>query len=483
MEYKRLADCGIYVERRHTGSGDIQSGREKRLQDDRLFQAINNPALLPSFILVTPHQLKFPESNFNKVLNGLCENDLVHRFIFDEIHMLLGAYEILKQLPILREKYPHIPITVLSAEPKKFPLDRPNLYYQVLPKSSQGEDDKLGVPTNPKERSQIAPIIYLARAIYPSGAGIVYSRKKVVCRRFAEILNREGISAAAYDSDSRRSAEGREIFRKWKENDPDVRVLVSTTTLSSGVHKSDVRFVVHTSFPTTGIDGYMQETGRAGRDGKPATCLLLYAFGDAFQVAHSSRFQTECILALLWLVNSTNCRRRALLSYYEDDFFEYESTNHRCCDVCDGMTSGRPHLEVTSLAGRVLEYIRDSYEERQLSGGTQKLAQALNKRFNGGRKEPTVDMWVKLIQWLIVEQFLEVHRPGEMAGGQVKLVRNDTTNRLIEGTGPRVHLPWSMRFGELHVRGEDEDFQLKWTEEVIRSLDEPGEISSSSTDL
>ncbi|KAH7340717.1 P-loop containing nucleoside triphosphate hydrolase protein [Rhizoctonia solani] len=380
-ERDRLVDCAISVEARYSRNETQLVREQQELQNDRLFQSVNNPELLPSFILTTPNQLLYPDSNFNKIVNGLCEKGLVQRFIFDEIHMLLDKHAVLLQLPVLRQKHPNVPVTVLSAsvspatanglcqalsitsEPKVFPLDRSNLYYQVLPKLSLGEDDKPDIPTSPKERSQMSPILHLARNVYPNQAGLVYCRKKSTCTRFAEVLKREGIAAEAFDADSNRSLAGREIFQKWQQNDPNVRILVSTNALSSGVHKSDIRFVVHTSFPTAGIDGYMQETGRAGRDGNPATCVLLYAFGDAFQVPHTTQFQTDCILALLWLVNSTNCRRRALLSYYDDNFFNYDSMNHRCCDVCDGMAGGRPHLEITSLAGRVLEYIRDYLEE------------------------------------------------------------------------------------------------------------------------
>ncbi|CAE6468697.1 unnamed protein product [Rhizoctonia solani] len=266
IEAKRLNDCGIYVEKRHTTNSTQADRGQQQSQNERLFKAVNHPELLPNFIIVTTHQLSFPDSNFNKILNGLCEQRLVQRFVFDEIHMLLDNHDILSQLPILRQKYPNVPVTVLSAsvspatvntlckalsitnEPKRFLLDRPNLYYQVLPKLSQGEDDKLGIPANPKERSQMAPILHLARNVYPSQAGIVFCRKKSTCVRFAEILKRDGIAAEAYDADASRSAAGREIFRKWKENDPDVRILISTNTLSSGVHKSDGELTDYPAF-------------------------------------------------------------------------------------------------------------------------------------------------------------------------------------------------------------------------------------------
>lgn len=177
----------------------------------------------------------------------------------------------------------------------------------------------------------------------------------------------------------------------------------------------------------------MQETGRAGRDNLNATCLLcrfsftsktctnsslVYSFGDAFKVAQQTAYETNSLLALLWLINSTNCRRRALLSYYGDKLFRYTSPNSRCCDVCDGMTGERPSLDVTSLASRVLRYC----ESRQDMKGRKDLARRLSECFNAkGHREPTQDMWDRFIQWLIVEQYLEVQRPGERGGGQLKV--------------------------------------------------------------
>jgi hypothetical protein len=85
------------------------------------------------------------------------------------------------------------------------------------------------------------------------------------------------------------------------------------------------------------------------------------------------------------------------------------------------MASGRPPLEITSLVGRVLEYIQDGHEEKHGPVGRIRLTRILSDRFNNGEKEPTADMWDKLIQWLVIEQYLEVHRPGEKAGGQIRV--------------------------------------------------------------
>ncbi|KAB5596400.1 Bloom syndrome protein [Ceratobasidium theobromae] len=494
-ELARLQQCGIPAESRY----NIQSAnsmQQLQEQNQRFARALREPALLPKLLLVTPNQLEYTGTNFQLILNGLCEHGLVQRF--------------LSQLPILREKYPDIPISVLSAsvspdtvqnlslalnithEPKMFPLDRPNIYYHILSKLSSGEDGKMNGEPSLRELSQIVPVIHLARNVHPEGSGLVFCRTKKGCLRFAQLLKDRGVQAEAFDSELNNSDAGFLTFCKWRDNDPSVQILVSTVcahimfwfcsltttqnTLSSGVHKPDIRFVVHTSIPTSGIDGYMQETGRAGRDNLNATCLLLYSFGDAFKVAQQTAYETNSLLALLWLINSTNCRRRALLSYYGDKLFRYTSPNSRCCDVCDGMTGERPSLDVTSLASRVLRYC----ESRQDMKGRKDLARRLSECFNAkGHREPTQDMWDRFIQWLIVEQYLEVQRPGERGGGQLKVVRSPKTNNLLRQGGQQVHLPWSLRFNELHVRKADEDFPLRWTEEVVRSLDTHEEIASS----
>lgn len=497
QELVRLDACGIAAEGRfRKQSPDAMQLLDE--QNQRFARAIANPALLPKLLLVTPNQLEYPESNFQVILSGLCEKGLVKRFVFDEIHMLLNNYKTLSRLPVLRQKYPTIPLTILSASlspstirdigaalnivdsPHMFPLDRPNLYYEVLAKISSGDDANPKSEDEPrfKEKSQLGPVVRLAKDIYPGGSGLVFCRTKKGCERFAQLLRKEGLGAEAFDSEQNNSEEGARTFAKWKANDPTVQILVSTNTLSNGMHKSNVRFVVHTSIPTSGIDGYMQETGRAGRDGRNATCLLLYSFGDAFQVPQLTAYETSNILALLWLINSTNCRRRALLSYYGDKLFKYTANTTRCCDVCDGMTSDRPSLEVTSIARRVLQFCENKPEALK---GRKDLAQQLHKRFTPeGRREPTLDMWEKLLQWLVIEQYLEIDRPGERGGGQVKLIKSRKMNNLLQEGGQQVHLPWSLRFNELNVREEgDGEFRLRWTEEVIRTLDEPDEVLSA----
>ncbi|KAG8713639.1 hypothetical protein FRC08_013013 [Ceratobasidium sp. 394] len=427
IEFERLVSCGISVEARYKKT-DANAASELEAQNKRFFQGLIRPSLLPRILLVTPNQLEHTETTFQHILVELCERGLIQRFVFDEIHMLLDKFELIQQLSTLRNKFPKIPITILSASlspstsqglqdmldlqtlPKIFPLDRPNIFYSVWPKYSSGEHknakDAPGSPTE-KEKSQLMPILHLAKTKYPKGSGLVY-----------------------------------------------------------------FRFIVHTNIPTTGIDGYMQETGRAGRDGRDATCLLLYAFDDAFKVRCDTQYQTDNIYALLRLINFSNCRRRSLLSYYGDKSFAYNVHRARCCDVCESRVNGvvpRPDLNITPIARRALHY----YERQKGAVGSNILADLLQKYFGAiSIKETTVDMWKRIVQLLIIDRYLEKDRSGEQGGGQVKLVRGSRTNNVLRNGGLQVWLPWSMRFRE-HYPGEpNEEWPLLWTESIVEKLTE-----------
>lgn len=241
-----------------------------------------------------------------------------------------------QQLARLRELFPGVPLLALTAtadeqtrEDVRHQLritgapvfatgfDRPNIRYTV--------SDKHNAP------AQLERFI----SSHPSDSGIVYclSRKRV--EQVAARLQKSGIKAAAYHAGM--PADERTHIQEAFQRD-DVHVVVATVAFGMGIDKPDVRFVVHYDMPKN-IEGYYQETGRAGRDGLPAEALLLFGLQDAMTaralIENSNspeqiRIELHKLQAMIAFAEATTCRRRVLLGYFGDTL-EDDCGN---CDVC-----------------------------------------------------------------------------------------------------------------------------------------------------
>ena len=227
---------------------------------------------------------------------------------------------------------------IQDAKDFKSSFNRPNLYYEVRPKTKNVDKD----------------IIKFIKA-NPGKSGIIYclSRKKV--EELAEILQANDISAMAYHA-------GMEAAARSKTQDAfimeKIDVIVATIAFGMGIDKPDVRYVIHYDIPKS-LEGYYQETGRAGRDGGEGQCIAFYNSKDVQKLEKflegkplaEQDIGRQLLAETTAYCESSVCRRKLLLHYFGEN---YEEDN---CGNCDNCLNPKKQVEAQQLLETVLECI------------------------------------------------------------------------------------------------------------------------------
>jgi ATP-dependent DNA helicase RecQ len=285
------------------------------------------------------------------------------------------------ELQVLHERWPDVPRIALTATATQATreeiairlklagaklfvssFDRPNVQYRIVPKNE------------PKKQ-----LLHFLRAEHPGDAGIVYCLSRDSTERIAAFLTENGIPALPYHAGLDSGVRADHQARFLRE---DGLVMVATIAFGMGIDKPDVRFVAHLDMPRS-VEGYYQETGRAGRDGQPATAWLTYGLADVVQqrrmidssegnVAHR-RLMASHLDAMLGLCETTDCRRTQLLAYF--------SQRTAACGNCDTCLSPPQTWDGTVPAQKLLStIIRLDRERDQRYGAGQIIDILLGKK-------------------------------------------------------------------------------------------------------
>ncbi|WBB75448.1 DNA helicase RecQ [Micromonospora sp. WMMD1128] len=273
---------------------------------------------------------------------GLLERGRIGLFAIDEAHCVSQWGHDFRpdylNLSMLHERWPQVPRIALTATATRATrteiatrlqltdarhfvasFDRPNIQYRIVPK-----------------REPRRQLLSLLRDEHPGDAGIVYCLSRASVEKTADFLVANGIPALPYHAglDARTRATNQQRFLR-----EDGLVMVATIAFGMGIDKPDVRFVAHLDLPKS-VEGYYQETGRAGRDGLPSTAWLAYGLQDVVQqrkmietsegdLAHRRNLAAH-LDAMLALCETVRCRRAQLLEY----FGETGAPNCGNCDTC-----------------------------------------------------------------------------------------------------------------------------------------------------
>lgn len=357
------------------------SGDRSDSEAGRIYMQLSRKDPIIKLLYVTPEKVS-ASNKLISALQNLYERGLLARFVIDEAHCVSQwGHDFrpdYKKLHELRQKFPKVPMMALTAtatprvqkdilnqlnmtRPQVFTMsfNRTNLKYAVLPKKPKKVDEDC---------------INWIKKHYPRDSGIVYCLSRNDCDAMAESLQRAGLLALSYHA-GLNDGDREYVQSKWINQD-GCQVICATIAFGMGIDKPDVRYVIHASLPKS-VEGYYQESGRAGRDGEISHCILFYTYSDVQRIKriismdregdrHTKATHFNNLHSMVhFCENTMECRRIQLLAYFGELKFNKSFCKDHPDVICDNCAKPNQYKmrNVTEDVKKIVRFVQENCEK------------------------------------------------------------------------------------------------------------------------
>ncbi|NXI39244.1 BLM protein, partial [Galbula dea] len=370
----------------------------------KIYMQLSKKDPVIKLLYVTPEKV-CASSRLMSALENLYDRKLLERFVIDEAHCVSqwghDFRQDYKRLSTLRRRFRSVPMMALTAtatprvqkdiqnqlemlKPQVFTMsfNRHNLKYDVLPK---------------KPKKVAMDCLEWIKKYHPYDSGIIYCLSRHECDTTAAILQKEGLAALAYHAGL--TDANRDLVQKKWINQEGCQVICATIAFGMGIDKPDVRYVIHASLPKS-IEGYYQESGRAGRDGEVSHCLLFYSYSDVTRLrrlilmekdgnSHSRQTHFNNLYSMVhYCENVVDCRRIQLLAYFGETNFNPTFCKDHPEVICDNCSRKKDYKSrnVTEEVKSIIRFVQEHCGQMR----------SVNGKRNTGSGRYTLNMMVDI---------------------------------------------------------------------------------------